>query len=191
MLFEMSESPQLVTIFNFCPETSELLSCDKVWIPAHTGLPACSTQTPPPETTAGIAHIYNVAGDSWSSVEDHRGEDVYSVITGELMTINELGPLPSGFVITGPTGAYQKWDGSDWVDDTETRHSDELASAALQKSELMQHAKENISLLQDAVDLDIATDEEKDLLVAWKKYRVLLNRIDTSLAPDISWPELK
>ncbi len=24
---------------------------------------------------------------------------------------------------------------------------------------------------------------------AWKKYRVLLNRVDTSTAPDIEWPE--
>ncbi|WP_208907139.1 tail fiber assembly protein, partial [Enterobacter cloacae] len=23
----------------------------------------------------------------------------------------------------------------------------------------------------------------------WKKYRVLLNRVDTSKAPDIEWPE--
>ncbi|MXE05818.1 tail fiber assembly protein, partial [Escherichia coli] len=27
-------------------------------------------------------------------------------------------------------------------------------------------------------------------LAAWKKYRVLLNRIDTSTAPDIVWPEI-
>ncbi|APJ74150.1 tail fiber assembly protein [Escherichia coli] len=26
------------------------------------------------------------------------------------------------------------------------------------------------------------------LLEAWKKYRVLLNRVDTSIAPDIEWP---
>ncbi|EHW7221068.1 tail fiber assembly protein, partial [Escherichia coli] len=24
----------------------------------------------------------------------------------------------------------------------------------------------------------------------WKKYRVLLNRVDTSTAPDIEWPAL-
>ncbi|PSY39661.1 phage tail protein, partial [Escherichia albertii] len=42
--------------------------------------------------------------------------------------------------------------------------------------------------LQDAVDLEIATEEEKSLLAAWKKHRVLLNRVDTSTAPDIEWP---
>ncbi|MDE9591058.1 tail fiber assembly protein, partial [Xenorhabdus bovienii] len=42
---------------------------------------------------------------------------------------------------------------------------------------------------QDAVGLDIATKEEKAALLAWQKYRVLLNRINCSTAPDIPWPE--
>ncbi|HHL1887459.1 TPA: tail fiber assembly protein, partial [Klebsiella pneumoniae] len=37
--------------------------------------------------------------------------------------------------------------------------------------------------------LEMATDDEKTRLAAWKKYRVLLNRVDTSTAPDIKWPE--
>ncbi|MDA4396305.1 tail fiber assembly protein, partial [Escherichia coli] len=41
----------------------------------------------------------------------------------------------------------------------------------------------------DCCWLEIATEEEKALLAAWKKYRVLLNRVDTSTAPDIEWPE--
>ncbi|MEY0289881.1 tail fiber assembly protein, partial [Providencia rettgeri] len=39
------------------------------------------------------------------------------------------------------------------------------------------------------VQNSMATDEEKAQLIAWKKYRVLLNRVDTSLALDIDWPE--
>uniref|UniRef100_UPI001ABF6203 tail fiber assembly protein n=1 Tax=Xenorhabdus miraniensis TaxID=351674 RepID=UPI001ABF6203 len=46
-----------------------------------------------------------------------------------------------------------------------------------------------IAPLQDAVDLDIATDAEQSALTAWRKYRVLLNRVDCSTAPDIQWPE--
>ncbi|HBA5448361.1 TPA: tail fiber assembly protein [Escherichia coli] len=37
--------------------------------------------------------------------------------------------------------------------------------------------------------MEIATEEEKALLAAWKTYRVLLNRVDTSTAPDIEWQE--
>ncbi|EFN6763682.1 TPA: tail fiber assembly protein [Escherichia coli] len=44
-------------------------------------------------------------------------------------------------------------------------------------------------MLPSSVDLEIATEEETSLLEAWKKYRVLLNRVDTSTAPDIELPE--
>lgn len=54
------------------------------------------------------------------------------------------------------------------------------------KSRLLQMASGKIEPLQDAVDLDIATDDEKAQLDKWKKYRVLVNRVDTS-NPD--WPE--
>ena len=45
-----------------------------------------------------------------------------------------------------------------------------------------------IAPLQDAVDISIATDEEITRLAEWKRYRVELSRIDTSKAPDITWP---
>ncbi|HAL9962809.1 TPA: tail fiber assembly protein [Escherichia coli] len=52
----------------------------------------------------------------------------------------------------------------------------------------IQEFSEYIAPLQDAVDLEIATEEERSLLEAWNKYRVLLNRVDTSTVPDIEWP---
>jgi hypothetical protein len=57
-----------------------------------------------------------------------------------------------------------------------------------QKATLLHEASVTVSTLQDAVDLGMATDAEAALLLEWKKYRVLLNRIDTSIAPDIEWP---
>ncbi|EFW0364544.1 tail fiber assembly protein, partial [Shigella dysenteriae] len=53
-----------------------------------------------------------------------------------------------------------------------------------------QEFSEYIAPLQDAVDLEIATEEERSLLEAWNKYRVLVSRIDINTAPDIVWPEL-
>ncbi|NHB87162.1 phage tail protein [Photorhabdus tasmaniensis] len=47
-----------------------------------------------------------------------------------------------------------------------------------------------MSLLQDSVDLEVATDSEKAALLEWKKYRVLLTRVDTSQAPNVEWPEV-
>lgn len=48
-------------------------------------------------------------------------------------------------------------------------------------------ADSEIAWRQDAVDADIATDEEVADLAKWKKYRVLLMRVDTS---NPQWPEM-
>ena len=76
-----------------------------------------------------------------------------------------------------------------WEDDLPLTVDELIAQAVAKKNSLLADAAAKISILQDAVDLDMATDEEAAALVAWKKYRVLLNRIDTSTAPDITWPE--
>ncbi|MDE8559059.1 tail fiber assembly protein [Pantoea vagans] len=61
--------------------------------------------------------------------------------------------------------------------------------ATSRKAAAMDEAGQAIAPLQDAVDVGMATDAEAALLTAWKKYRVLLNRVDVSAAPDITWPE--
>lgn len=63
-----------------------------------------------------------------------------------------------------------------------------IAEAEQKKQSLLAEANNAIAPLQDAVDLGMAIGEEKAQLTEWKTYRILLNRIDTSLAPDIDWP---
>ncbi|MEY1161157.1 tail fiber assembly protein [Providencia manganoxydans] len=64
-----------------------------------------------------------------------------------------------------------------------------IVEAEQQKQSRLVEANNVIAPLQDAIDLDIATEEEVDALQSWKKYRVLLNRVDTSIAPNIDWPQ--
>ncbi|WP_275377150.1 tail fiber assembly protein [Xenorhabdus bovienii] len=64
-----------------------------------------------------------------------------------------------------------------------------IERAEYQKQQLMNEARDKIAPLQDAVDLGMATDSEQITLTVWKKYRVLLNRVDCSTAPDVKWPE--
>ncbi|SFN72295.1 virus tail fibre assembly protein, lambda gpK [Izhakiella capsodis] len=61
-----------------------------------------------------------------------------------------------------------------------------LAAAEYKRSKLMAEATQTIDTLQDAVDLDMATDDEKQSLASWKKYRVLLSRVDCTKP---TWPE--
>lgn len=76
-----------------------------------------------------------------------------------------------------------------WVDIPHPSYEGLVAIAESKKQSLLAEASTAIAPLQDAVDLDMATDEESASLKEWKKYRVLLNRVDTSTAPDIDWPE--
>lgn len=64
----------------------------------------------------------------------------------------------------------------------------QIGIAERQKLSLKIAADSEITWRQDAVDADIATDKEASELAEWKKYRVLLMRVDTATAPDINWP---
>lgn len=77
-----------------------------------------------------------------------------------------------------------------WEDIPLPTQEEQIAKAEAQKQRLLTEAATAIAPLQDAVDLDMATGQETELLLAWKKYRVLLNRVDTSKSPDIEWPEV-
>lgn len=63
-----------------------------------------------------------------------------------------------------------------------------ILDAEQKKSSLRGVADSEISWRQDAVDAGIATEEEELDLASWKKYRILLMRVDTSTAPEIEWP---
>ncbi|MDT7114135.1 tail fiber assembly protein [Citrobacter braakii] len=65
-----------------------------------------------------------------------------------------------------------------------------IAQAEEEKIRLLALATSKMGPLQDAVDLGIATEKETALLHDWKKYRVLLNRIQPEDAPAITWPEV-
>ncbi|WP_225773349.1 tail fiber assembly protein [Pseudomonas sp. Marseille-Q5115] len=55
------------------------------------------------------------------------------------------------------------------------------------KDSLLLIAAAAIAPLQDAVDLDDATDAEMALLKRWKQYRVALSRLDLTIDP-VAWP---
>lgn len=73
--------------------------------------------------------------------------------------------------------------------DDEAEKAAQLRDAENQKSRLMQTANDNIAPLQDAAELNMATDDEKNQLAAWKKYRVLLSRVNPAEAEKIRWPD--
>ncbi|HAD9339604.1 TPA_asm: tail fiber assembly protein [Salmonella enterica] len=186
MTFKMSDTPQTIKIFNLRSDTNEFIGAGDAYIPPHTGLPANCTDIAPPDIPASHIAIFDAETGTWSLHEDHRGETVYDTTTGNQVYISAPSPLPENVTSVSPDGEYQKWDGKAWVKDEAAETAARLREAEGTKSRLLQMASEKIAPLQDAVDLDEATDKEKASLLAWRKYRVQVNRVDT-LKP--VWPE--
>ncbi|EIO9287224.1 tail fiber assembly protein [Salmonella enterica] len=188
MTFKMSSKAQTIKVYNLRSDTNEFIGAGDAYIPPHTGLPANCTDIAPPDIPASHIAVFDAETETWRLPEDHRGETVYDTTTGNQVYISELGPLPENVTSVSPDGEYQKWDSKAkvWVKDEAAETAARLREAEGTKSRLLQMASEKIAPLQDAVDLDIATDDEKAQLDEWKKYRVLVNRVDIS-KPD--WPE--
>ena len=71
--------------------------------------------------------------------------------------------------------------------------AEQLASTAIvQRDELLRIAAIRIAPLQDAVEIGEATTAEEQQLLAWKKYRVALNRIteQPGFPTVIEWPDI-
>ncbi|ASG16341.1 tail fiber assembly protein [Salmonella enterica] len=187
MTFKMSDTPQTIKIFNLRSDTNEFIGAGDAYIPPHTGLPVNCTDIAPPDIPSSHIAVFDAETQTWSLHEDHRGETVYDTTTGNQGYISAPGPLPENVTSVSPDGEYQKWDGKAWVKDEAAEKAAQLRQAEETKSRLLQMASEKIAPLQDAVDLDIATDDEKAQLDEWKKYRVLVNRVDTT-SPD--WPDV-
>lgn len=135
-----------------------------------------------------MAAVFN--GKKWSLYEDHRNDTVYSKKNGQQIFITGLGELPSDVTTIAPEGDYMRWDDNKWIKDSDAERAAAVSHAIEEKKQLQKAATEIINTLQDAVDLDMATEKEIVLLSEWKAFRVLLNRVDTSKAPEIEWPEV-
>ncbi|MDM3162720.1 tail fiber assembly protein [Citrobacter sp. Cf118] len=67
-----------------------------------------------------------------------------------------------------------------WVDIPPPTQEEIVAEVELKKANLRVLADSEINWRQDAVDAGNATEEETAALSEWKKYRVLLMRVDTA-----------
>ncbi|EAV6375803.1 tail fiber assembly protein [Salmonella enterica subsp. enterica serovar Derby] len=187
MTFKMSSKAQTIKVYNLRSDTNEFIGAGDAYIPPHTGLPANCTDIAPPDIPASHIAVFDAETETWRLHEDHSGETVYDTTTGNQVYISSPGPLPENVTSVSPDGEYQKWNGKAWVKDEVAETAARLREAEGIKSRLLQTAAEKIAPLQDAVDLEIATDDEKVQLDEWKKYRVLVNRVDTT-NPD--WPDV-
>ncbi|ELZ9636336.1 TPA: tail fiber assembly protein [Proteus mirabilis] len=128
-------------------------------------------------------------GSAWEIVDDYRDLTAYNTQTKQPIIIDFMGALPESLTLLKPNSEFDKWDGKKWIVDTEAQKAALITQIEQEKSRRLDEAGNTIAYLQEAVDVDLATEEEVVALQKWKKYRVLLNRVDASSTTDIEWPQ--
>lgn len=173
--------------YSYDAHTSEYLGEFDFWTLIGSGIPANSTMTAPPGTTAGKVAIFK-DGD-WTIEEDHRGETIYSVSDQSASTVTNIGGYPNEYTPLKPSTVYDKWDGSKWVTDKDEKKEGDIAEANRQKQTLLYEADSFCRPWQTQLLLGIISDTDKASLTTWMKYYQQVQAVDTSKAPKISWPE--
>ena len=116
----------------------------------------------------------------WDGEEEVSfGDDVLVVLIPEGEAVS-IGYSYDGKKLTAPALTADQKAAQDAAD---------VSMNIILKSTLMNEASQRISVLQDAVDLEMATDNETKLLPLWKKYRVLLSRINADISSAVTWPD--
>ncbi|SUP83719.1 tail fiber assembly protein [Yersinia wautersii] len=85
-----------------------------------------------------------------------------------------------------------EWTGGVWVEtsgpstiDIAAQKSALIAQAKARKTKLIGDASDRIEILKDRIE---AGEDKAAELKLWKSYRIALDDIDVSAAPDIEWP---
>lgn len=93
-------------------------------------------------------------------------------------------PTPEGKILGASDGGRPTW-----VDAPKPSQAELVAQAEVVRSNMQHEAEASIKPLERARSLGIATPNELALLTEWERYSVYLMRVDTSLAPNIEWPQ--
>ncbi|MDE9557047.1 tail fiber assembly protein [Xenorhabdus bovienii] len=161
------------------------------------------TRYKPADAIPNVLYLKSEDGRDWYESQKLFASDTLKIVYDDAGVIRSFGYDVSALCPTGLSVAeVDKKNAPDGISiDGSWQYSDgkiisrvytpaELQQQAERKKQyLMSQASNAIAPLQDAVDLNIATDAEKSSLAEWRKYRVLLSRVDCTTAPDVKWPE--
>lgn len=115
-----------------------------------------------------------ISGNCWPTDGVECDEDVFTEYTKEPPTGKHRGADKKGLPA--------------WVDKPPLSIEEEIKVAEQQKATLLAGAQETISFWQTELQLGIISDEDKASLIAWMNYIKTVQAVDTSKAPDITWP---
>ena len=155
---------------------------------AMLSVPAPAAPDAPPEIPAGMLARRLPDDSGWELVADSLG--TWHDASGQPVQIDSLDADVSTLTREAPPdGTSMLVDGA-WVPDPAKVAAAAKATADAAVTYGMAEAARQIAVLQDAVELDIATAAEAAAHTAWRKYRVLLSRVQSDPAyPNVVLPE--
>lgn len=128
-------------------------------------------------------------GTEWEIVDDYRGSTAYDTQTKQSTVVDFMGGLPDTLTLLKPKSEFDIWNGKKWVVDENAIREAQINTARQQQDELSQEAENRITQLERKVRLNMASDDEIELLTSWEVYTVKLDDVNPGLAPDIDWPQ--
>ncbi|TDB61668.1 tail fiber assembly protein [Photorhabdus khanii] len=187
----LAEKAGWINVYHTNQMTKEFTSADIEYLMLGVSVSAGAyPDAPELPTSDDLAVCRSANGECWETVPDYRGKIAYNKQTRAQQEMTELGELPETLTFKQPVTHFDKWTGKEWVTDKDALKVSQIKQAEQQRATLCQQANEAATLLQYAVDTELASEEEKAQLLSWKKYLVLLSRVDISLAPDVEWPRI-
>lgn len=154
---------------------------EEQYVSVGCGLAQYAYLDKPTITAEGNEAIVRKDGD-WVIAQDFRNQVFYSKETGEAVEIKELGQVPENLTDKPKPEGFYLWQDNDWTLDKSKQHDFIVSQNDSLEHELLIEAKEKIDILQDELDLEMSDDIEatEKSLKAWKRYRVLLNKLDVT-----------
>lgn len=183
----LAKTSGTLTVFNYDAESGEFTGATDEYLPQGVGVPANACSSAPPSVDAGFVAIYQQG--AWQVVADHRGETIYSTLDGAVIEIRSPGDYPTGTTPLAPATVFDKWDGEEWVTDTDALQAATIRIAEAEKTARIVEANNVTQLWQTQLLLGVITDADKVSLTAWMKYAQAVQSLDTGIVQDITWPE--
>ena len=156
--------------------------------PAELSDPPQSAPDAPPTVPDGKLARRLLDNSGWELVADTLG--VWYDATGSQVRIDSLDVDVSALTREAPPDNTSMLVNGEWQPDPAKVAAAAKAPADAAVAAGLAEAARQIAVLQDAVDLGIATNAEAQAYTEWRRYRVLLSRVQSDPAyPNVVLPE--
>ena len=190
----------MISLYPFSPDTRiyigdpqpwplDPVETDLVGEPVHALLsdPPQSAPDAPPDVPEGMLARRLNDDSGWELVHDTLG--IWYDSEGQRVHVDSLETDVSAFTRIPPPNDMSMLVDGEWADDPAKVSAAAKYAADSAVAVGMSVAARQIAVLQDAVELGMATQAESDAYTAWRRYRVLLSRAQSDPAyPDVVLP---